>query len=186
VKIEYKMPETAQQALPAPVLWAQRSNLVYIRIAVEDVQSPEVKVEKDKIHYKGMGGANKQLYEANLNLFSDIKPEESKWINRDRGAEFVLIKAQEGPFWKRLLKEETKYHWLKIDFNKWRDEEDSDNEDTPGGGGGGGQDFEEMMRQMGGLGGMGGAGMPDLGDLDDKEDGGPDSDDEELPDLEDK
>ncbi len=40
------------RALPAPVLWAQRSNLVYIRIAVEDVQSPEVKVEKDKIHYK--------------------------------------------------------------------------------------------------------------------------------------
>jgi len=86
-----------------------------------------------------------------LNLFGEIKIEESKWINRDRGAEFVLIKANEGPFWKRLLKEEQKYHWLKIDFNKWKDESDSESEDTPGGGGGmggmgggGGQDFEEV------------------------------------------
>ncbi len=93
---------------------------------------------------RGIGGTNKQLYEADLSLFSDIKPEESKWINRDRGAELVLIKAQEGPYWKRLLKEETKYHWLRIDFNKWKDEDDSDNEDTPGGGGGG-QDFEEVL-----------------------------------------
>lgn len=66
---------------------------------------------------------------------------------------------------------------MKSDFNKWKDEDDSDGEFDGAGG-----DFEEMMRQMGGLGGGGaGAGKPSLDDLDSPEG---DSDDEELPDLE--
>ena len=41
----------------------------------------------------------------------------------------------------------------------------------------------QMMRQMGGLGGMGGGAKPDFNDLDPSDEEGPDSDDEELPDL---
>ena len=81
---------------------------------------------------------DKQKYETILNLFGEIKPEDSKWSNRDRGAEFVLIKKESGPYWKRLLKEDTKYHWLKVDFNRWKDEDDSDDE------AGGGNNFEEV------------------------------------------
>ncbi|XP_054165976.1 co-chaperone protein daf-41-like [Oppia nitens] len=176
------MPETQSKVLSAPVYWAQRSNLVYVKIGVEDVKSPEVKVDKNKIYFKAVG-SGKQEYEADLELFDEINTEESKFIVRDRGTEFVLIKANVGPYWKRLLKSDSKFHWLKVDFNKWKDEDDTDDEGgAPGQGGG---DFEEMMRQMGGLGGMGGAGMPDLGDLDDKDDE-PDSDDGDLPELEDK
>ncbi len=91
---------------------------------------------------RGRNSTTKQDFEANLVLFDEIKLEDSKWINRDRGAEFMLIKAKEGPYWKRLLKDDKKYHWLKVDFNKWKDEDDSDNEEAPGGGGGG--DFEEV------------------------------------------
>ena len=83
-------------------------------------------------------------YETQLNLFGEIKPEESKWVNRDRGAEFVLIKAEPGPYWKRLLKEDAKYHWLKVDFNRWKDEDESDDE-AGGGGGAGGANFEEVL-----------------------------------------
>lgn len=85
--------------------------------------------------------SDKQTYEAVLNLFGEINTEESKFVNRDRGAEFVLIKKEPGPYWKRLLKEDTKYHWLKVDFNKWKDEDESDDE---AGGGGGGNNFEEV------------------------------------------
>ena len=128
--------------LPAPVYWAQRSNLVYLKVAVEDVKSPEIKVDKDHVYYKAVG-PNKQEYEANLELFDEIKPDESKFMVRDRGTEFVLIKAKEGPFWKRLLKPDQKYHWLKVDFNKWKDEDDSDDEAAAGPGGQGG-DFEDV------------------------------------------
>lgn len=91
---------------------------------------------------------DKQQFETVLNLFGSVKPDDSKWINRDRGAEFVLIKAKQG-YWKRLLKEETRYHWLKVDFNKWKDEDDSEDESGGGpaagaGGPGGGTNFEEV------------------------------------------
>ena len=58
---------------------------------------------------------------------------------RDRVIEFALEKKDgEGPYWKRLVKEEKKQHWLKVDFNKWRDEDESDDE------AGGGQDLEQV------------------------------------------
>src|SRR5699024_3509397 len=53
---------------------------------------------------------DKQRFETVLNLFGTVNVDESKWINRDRGAEFILIKTEAGPYWKRLLKEDTKYH----------------------------------------------------------------------------
>jgi prostaglandin-E synthase len=35
------------------------------------------------------------------------------------------------------VKEKNKYHWLKTDFNKWKDEDESEDEE-------GGQDLEEV------------------------------------------
>ncbi len=82
-----------------------------------------------------------------LILSSVIVFQKSKFAVRDRVIEFALEKAEEGPYWERLLKEKTKQHWLKIDFNKWKDEDDSDSEDGPGGGPGGG-DLEEVRQKM--------------------------------------
>ncbi|XP_053206132.1 co-chaperone protein daf-41-like [Panonychus citri] len=171
---------------PPPVYWAQRKNLVYVRIALEDCVNPVIKVEKQSIYFKGKGGVDNKEYECDLKLFGEIKTEESKYSVRGRGIEFVLFKVDDkGPYWKRLSAEDKKFHWIKIDFNKWKDEDDSDDEAGPmGGGGGGGMgmpgaggDFEEMMRQMGGLGGVDG--------LDEMDDNEKDSDDEPIPDLED-
>ncbi len=66
---------------------------------------------------------------------------------RERVIEFALEKKESGPFWERLLKEKNKFHWLKTDFNKWKDEDESDDEEG-GGGGGGGQDLEEVRHQF--------------------------------------
>ncbi|KFM61744.1 Protein wos2, partial [Stegodyphus mimosarum] len=156
-----------ERLLPPPVLWAQRKNLLYVKVQLEDCRNPTIKVEKDRIYFKGKGGTDKKEHEVTLEFFKEIKPEESKYSVRDRATEFVLIKAEEG-FWKRLLKEDKKFHWLKVDFNKWKDEDDSEDEVE-------GTDFEEMMRKMGG--------MNESSDLN-YDDAVGDSDDEELPDLE--
>ena len=117
-----------------------------------------------------------------LDLFGKVIPDESKYMVRGRGAEIVLVKVdKDGPYWKRLLKDDKKHHWLKVDFNKWQDEEESD--DEVGMGGAGGSSFEEMMRQMGGLGSGLSENLDDFVDEEDEDEAVGDSDDEKLPDL---
>merc|ERR1712061_577049 len=146
------------EPVPPMVMWAQRPNLIILTICVEDCKDPEIKVESDKLIFKGVGGPEKKQHELTINFFKDIDTEKTKYAVRDRVIEFALEKKDgEGPYWKRLVKEEKKQHWLKVDFNKWRYEDESDDE------AGGGQDLEQMMSQMGGLGGAGG--MPGMGGM---------------------
>ena len=44
-----------------------------------------------------------------------MDPEATKYQVRPRCIEFALEKAEEGPYWERLLAEKTKQHWLKVD-----------------------------------------------------------------------
>jgi len=163
-----------QGPLPPPVAWAQRKNAILLTFNVEDCKKPDIKIEANKIYFKGTGGTEKKEYENTLELYGEIDTDNSKYFVRDRNVEFILLKKSEGPFWPHLLKQKMKYHWLKVDFTRWKDEDDSEDE------AGQNPDLEEMMRQMGGLGGgAGGEGRPTLDDLEDD-----DSDDEDLPDLE--
>ena len=75
-----------------------------------------------------------------MSLLFPIYFQKSKFAVRDRVIEFALEKKDSGPYWKRLVKEEQKQHWLKVDFNKWKDEDESDDE------AGGGQDLEEVTK----------------------------------------
>jgi len=192
------MPSDSTTSLVVPVEWAQRKQHIYINFRVEDLdpKSTSVDISEEKVSFKGKTSTGKEL-SSTLELFGLIKPEESKYSVRGRGVEVVLFKKEASPYWKRLLKEDKKFHWLRVDFDKWQDEDDSDDEASGGGGGGGGggfgnMNFEEMMRQMGGLGGGGlggGADLDGFGDDDEEDDGeggigGQDSDDDKLPELE--
>ncbi|XP_058794965.1 prostaglandin E synthase 3 [Phymastichus coffea] len=182
------------QVTPPPVIWAQRSNLLFVTICLEDCADPTIKVEADKVYFKGVGGTEKKLHEVIINLYKEIDPDKTVQSPKGRNFELVLYKKESGPFWPRLTQENKKFHWLKSDFNKWQDEDESDEE----AGNMNSNSLEEMMRQMGGLGGEGsgfggeGTGIggeynidkPNFDDLDMGGEDGPDSDDDEMPDLE--
>ncbi|XP_031786257.1 prostaglandin E synthase 3 isoform X1 [Nasonia vitripennis] len=179
------MGDQADVVTPPPVMWAQRSNLLFVTICLEDCKNPTIRIEADKVYFKGVGGTEKKEHEVTINLYKEIDSDKAVQSPKGRNFELVLYKKESGPFWPRLTKENKKFHWLKSDFNKWQDEDDSEEE-------GGNMDpnsLEEMMRQMGGLGGggVGGGldGKPNFDDLDMGEDADePDSDDDEMPDLE--
>ena len=76
-----------------------------------------------------------------IRLLKEILPERAKYQVRPRGIEIALEKVKEGPYWERLLEEKTKQHWLKIDFEKWKDEDDSEEEEEP-------VRFEDRMKEM--------------------------------------
>ena len=132
-----------RNAPPPLVTWAQRPKLVFLTFCLEDCKEPNIKLEPTKLMFSGVGGTDKTEHAVTLEFLKEIDVDKSKYAVRDRVIEFALEKKDEGPYWERLLKEKTKQHWLKIDFNKWKDEDDSDDEGGEGGGPPGG-DLEEV------------------------------------------
>ena len=63
------------RAIPPPVQWAQRHQVVFLTICVEDCKNPDLKIEADHIYFKGTGGAEKRNYELTISLFKEIDPE---------------------------------------------------------------------------------------------------------------
>jgi len=120
------------------VMWAQRPNLIFLTVCLEDTKDPQIEVDTEKLYFKAVGGPEKKMHEVTINFHGEIDKEKSKFAVRDRVIEFALEKKEVGPYWPRLCKDKTKQHWLKIDFNKWRDEDDESDEE----GGGQGQDLE--------------------------------------------
>jgi len=94
---------SAAAALTPSVSWAQREKIVFVTINVSDVKDPDIKVEKDSLHFKGTGSADQKLYEVNMKLLKEIDPEKTKYQVRPRCIEFALEKVEEGPYWERLL-----------------------------------------------------------------------------------
>ncbi|XP_033338881.2 cytosolic prostaglandin E synthase [Megalopta genalis] len=172
------------QLPPPPVMWAQRNDILYVTICLEDCKDHIIEIEPEKIYFKGVGGTEQKMHELTIDLYGEIVPRRTIKYLKGRTFELVLSKKQGGPYWPRLTAEKTKAHWLKSDFNKWKDEDDSENEN---GIGMENNNLEEMMRQMGGLGGSGGSGSskPHFETFEDMGDEGNeiDSDDDDLPDL---
>ncbi|ORZ36785.1 hypothetical protein BCR44DRAFT_1431772, partial [Catenaria anguillulae PL171] len=89
----------------------------------------------------------------------------------------TLAKADtDAPWWPRLLADKRKPSWLKVDFARWKDEDEDDEEEQQGMG------MPGTMDMSSGMGLNGGFDMSqfniDTPDIDD-------SDDEEMPELED-
>ncbi|XP_013194073.1 uncharacterized protein CG16817-like [Amyelois transitella] len=165
---------SGETAVPPPVLWAQRKEDVFLTISVES-KDPIIKIEKDSVYFKGVNVPDNKVHEVTIPLYDAVVPENSGFVNKGRCIEMVLRKEKkDASYWPNLTKDKKKPHYLKIDFNKWRDEDDDEE-----GNAGSAYDLEEMLRSMGG-GGAGGD-KPDKPSFEDLES---DSDDENLPDLE--
>lgn len=184
--------ESSKAATPPVVLWAQRQDKLLLTIEIEDCKEPEVKLDKDTLFFKGKSDsirrdADHNEHQLQIEFYKPIKAEDSKHVVRARGLEFVIAK-EELAWWPRLLKDTKKQHWLKVDFPKWKDEDDSDDDESgPGGmagmpGMGGQPDFSELMQQFGSMPNSG-----DMADFDPSAENSDSSDDEEpesTPDLE--
>merc|ERR1712014_367437 len=87
----------------------------------------------DKLVFTCDGGESGK-YELDVQLLHDINTKESRYAVRARVVEFRLQKLKK-VWWERLLREKARQHWLRVDFQNWKDEEDVGEESEP---------FEEM------------------------------------------
>ncbi|KAL5496367.1 hypothetical protein EMCRGX_G012634 [Ephydatia muelleri] len=173
-----------QTALVPPVTWAQRNDILFVTINLNDINHEKYTLDAKKLTFSGVAGADKKFYSIELDFLKEVVPEQSKNKKMDRGLLFIIKKQATG-YWSRLLATAQKPHFLSVDFNRWKDEDESASDEDHFDDGG----LNSMMQQMGGLGGMGGmSGLggtsapskPGVDDLNEESD----SDDEEMPGLE--
>ncbi len=128
------------------VYWAQTESHVYLRADLRDVHSHDVCIEEEEVELsavaKGAGGDGNGYVNANLphvhglaicvpcrryhfviEFFLPVDKSDSDYEIRDRDIRFTFRK-KEADWWPRLLYENVKVPWLRIDFDKWQDEDD--------------------------------------------------------------
>ncbi|KAK8509838.1 hypothetical protein V6N13_093682 [Hibiscus sabdariffa] len=159
------------------VKWAQRADKVFITVQLSDSKDAKVNLEPEGVFsFTGTAGTGNAHYELKLDLFDKVVVEESK-INIGVRSIFCILEKAEKVWWKKLLRGDGKPpHYVKVDWDKWVDE---DEDKGAGDLDLGGMDFSNfggmggMGDMMGGMGGMMG-GMGGMGGMDEFED----SDDE--------
>lgn len=171
------------------ILWAQRSDKVYLTVELLDAKSPDVKLlPEGRFTFSATVGANNQKFETDLELYAAIDVEKSV-VNKGQRHTTVVLEKTTSEWWPRLVKATGKApQFVKVDWNKWVDEDEEDEApamDMGGMGGmGGGMGGMPDFSAMGGMGGMGG-GMPDFSGMGGM--GGDDDDDieddDDMPEL---
>ncbi|XP_050148808.1 co-chaperone protein p23-1-like isoform X1 [Malus sylvestris] len=141
------------------VKWAQRSDMVYITIDLPDAQDVKLKLEPEgKFLFSATTGPEKTPYEVDLDLYDKIDINETKTSVGLRNICY-LVKKAEDKWWSRLIKQQGRAPiFLKVDWDKWVDEDEEPEEvkgDEGGPGGfGNNMDFGGLGNNMdfGGLG----------------------------------
>ncbi len=57
------------------VTWAQRPKLVFLTVCLSDCKEPDIKVEKDQLRFRGVGGTDQKEHALDIEFFKEIDPE---------------------------------------------------------------------------------------------------------------
>ncbi|KAK7391191.1 hypothetical protein VNO78_19603 [Psophocarpus tetragonolobus] len=116
-----------------PVKWAQRSDEIYITVELPDAQDVKLILEPEgKFYFSATCGAEKIPYEVNFDLFDKVDVQNSKASVGSRNI-FYVVRKTESIWWSRLLKQGRKPPvFLKVDWDKWVDEDEEQEDDKPG------------------------------------------------------
>lgn len=114
------------------VLWAQRSDKVYLTISLPDAKDVSAKTEPEGLFSFSAIGPQGESFCFSMELYESLLPEKSK-VNIGLRNIICSIQKEKKGWWKRLLKSDEKpAPYIKVDWNKWCDEdEESDNSDWP-------------------------------------------------------
>lgn len=141
--------------------------MVYLTVQLPDAKSSKVNLDPEGIFtFSATAGPESHAYELKLELFDKVNVEESK-INIGVRNIFCVLEKSEKKWWNKLLRGDEKApHYVKVDWDKWVDEDDDNETAAPG-------DFDMNSMDFSKFGDMGGMGLGDdaMGDdLDDSDD----------------
>ncbi|KAJ1470119.1 HSP20-like chaperone, partial [Baffinella frigidus] len=110
------------------VKYAQRNDSIYVTIECADVKNEKIDLTEDSLSFKG--NSSGRDYVMDVKLFKKINVEESITKILPRSIQIFMKKAEaEDEYWPRMLEDKNfeKKHF-KIDWDKWKDEDDDDAE----------------------------------------------------------
>ncbi|WVQ80331.1 hypothetical protein IAT38_002436 [Cryptococcus sp. DSM 104549] len=155
------------------IAYAERSsatepekNIIYFTINAPDINGePKLDIKPTEISFSAKAGdaakgVPEKEYAFDLQLYSEIIPEETKKVVTSRAIVLILRKkTPQAEYWLRLTKEKPNRNWIKTDFAKWVDEDEQEpTEDLTQGM----QGMQDPRAQMGGMGGPGGMDMASM------------------------
>ncbi|XP_050370983.1 co-chaperone protein p23-2 [Argentina anserina] len=106
------------------VLWAQRSDKVYLTVALPDAKDVDVKCEAEGLFTFSATGDQGHPFHFTLHLYGQILPQGCKTKTGSRNIICSIQKQHKG-WWQRLLKTQEKpAPYIKVDWNNWCDEDD--------------------------------------------------------------
>ena len=125
------MDTKTKTAEPTPrAKWAQDARLIFLTICLEDCKTPKIDINRQHLTFEGAGGSKGISHKLEVHFLKEIDIQESRFVIRDREIEFVLMKKEQGPFWTRLVQSMAKQHWLRVDFERWKEEDDSEEDEA--------------------------------------------------------
>jgi hypothetical protein len=163
----------------APIKWAQRTDNLYLTIAVPDVKDETITLSDDKLVFKGKSGD--KTYEVDIEFYKPCLGEESTYKVMPRSIQMLIVKKDSGEdedFWPRLLKDKSKEkNQVNVDWDRYVDQDEEaeagdfdasglEGGNSMGGGQGGPPGMGGGMPGMGGPGGgAGGPGGMDMAEM---------------------
>jgi len=118
----------------AQIKWAQRADFLYVTIDLHGVTNESVTFTETTLHFTGESeGKN---FEAKVEFYQPILPEESSYQTHPLGVEMIVKKDKEKRndgekgFWPRLLKDKRlEKNEVTVDWKHYVDEDDDGKDD---------------------------------------------------------
>jgi hypothetical protein len=109
-----------------PLMWAQDKTRVFVTIKLQDVQNEVITFQSGHFLFKGEVRNPQILYDYTFELFDEVLPDdpETKYNKFGRYLQLNLKKKDPTVWWPRLAKTASKLHHVRIDWEKWVDDEE--------------------------------------------------------------
>ncbi|GAB1606178.1 very-long-chain (3R)-3-hydroxyacyl-CoA dehydratase [Argonauta hians] len=110
------------------VYWGQKNDHVSLKVDLREVCDETIEITEDSVSFNaiGHGVRGENVYSFNIDFYLPIESEKSNYKISERAVEFRFQKKGIGEVWPRLTYKPGKQQWLKIDFDKFALEDDSD------------------------------------------------------------
>uniref|UniRef100_A0A0R3RJD1 very-long-chain (3R)-3-hydroxyacyl-CoA dehydratase n=1 Tax=Elaeophora elaphi TaxID=1147741 RepID=A0A0R3RJD1_9BILA len=111
------------------VYWAQNEKLLFLTIDLKDSSDADYALTGNIFEFRatGVGAHGRCEYSFQLPLFAEVEMEK---VGQEGGSKlFYVLKKKNAMWWPTVLEDGSRYSWLRIDFDRFEDPDESETEE---------------------------------------------------------